>query len=381
MNVSPSLTPTFTLTQESELTGESQFTNDYDSSDDGIVSIREDLYSNRCTEALGQCSQELLRSRSEEVAVSDNKKTVNDDLARDSSRNSNNRAQGVRWCFTLNGPTADVVFDPDIMLYLVYGYETGESGTDHFQGYVHFRKRRRITEIKALGADWAAMHLLQARGTVLQNRDYCTKEGGLIREDGVMPRSGVSNNYQDLILAITNGQSKEEIMSEHTGEYIRHARAISEYITERDRIKPADIFISPMVLTQWQVKLLDQFTRPPDPRQVTWVVDEPGGKGKTTFSKYLVKNHGALYLDTTATARVLRAYACQCIVIFDICRELGMHDQVNYSILEIMKNGIGFSTMYTPEMKLWSAPHVIIFSNFEPNRSKLSEDRWDVYHI
>ena len=44
----------------------------------------------------------------------------------------------------------------------------------------------------------------------------------------------------------------------------------------------------------------------------------------------------------------------------------------------MVKNGILYNTKYVSEMRVCDIPHVIVFSNGEPDRSKLSADRWDV---
>lgn len=66
-------------------------------------------------------------------------------------------------------------------------------------------------------------------------------------------------------------------------------------------------------------------------------------------------------IDTTAKERVIRAYNQEPIVIFDINRQEGKEDQINYGIMETLKNGMGFNTMYEPGMKLWPSPHVLVF--------------------
>ena len=96
------------------------------------------------------------------------------------------------WCFTINNPDpADVVEIPDYE-YLIIGQEVGESGTPHLQGYVEFKKRLRLQQVKKL---LPRAHLETRRGTALQAADYCKKEG---------------NFHEDGKLSLTPGESEKE---------------------------------------------------------------------------------------------------------------------------------------------------------------------------
>lgn len=76
-----------------------------------------------------------------------------------------------RWCLTLNNYTdADIAkfkekITEDRMKFAVVGKEVGENGTRHLQGFLHFKDRIRMHQIKALLS--LRMHLEMARGTDL----------------------------------------------------------------------------------------------------------------------------------------------------------------------------------------------------------------------
>lgn len=66
------------------------------------------------------------------------------------------------------------------------------------------------------------------------------------------------------------------------------------------------------------------------------------------------------------------------IVVFDLVRS--SQDHINYEVIEQLKNGRFNSTKYLCEEKAVDhGKHVkmIVFTNEEPDRSKLSPDRWD----
>ena len=79
--------------------------------------------------------------------------------------------------FTLNNYTDEslIVLDELDCKYLIYGKEVAPStGTPHLQGYVSFPSPRSLSSVrkKIVGA-----HVSVAKGTGVQNRDYCIKEG------------------------------------------------------------------------------------------------------------------------------------------------------------------------------------------------------------
>ena len=57
--------------------------------------------------------------------------------------------QNVNWVFTINNPTEDD--NPqrwDGVRYLVYQKEKGKEGTQHYQGYVVFEKKKSLGGVK-----------------------------------------------------------------------------------------------------------------------------------------------------------------------------------------------------------------------------------------
>lgn len=102
------------------------------------------------------------------------------------------------WCFTLNNPQEDelTTTDPptlpqfDLQLYRVYQLEQGTKETKHFQGYVHFRNPRSLSQVRKC---LPRAHWETAKGNAQQNTDYCTKMDTRIGEpiiEGSMPTQG-----------------------------------------------------------------------------------------------------------------------------------------------------------------------------------------------
>lgn len=86
------------------------------------------------------------------------------------------------WVFTTNNYTEadclrlDRLFSTDdIISYLVYGREIGESGTPHLQGMIVFKKRKTfhvVRDVLPFGS-----HVEKMRGTPLDASNYCKKDG------------------------------------------------------------------------------------------------------------------------------------------------------------------------------------------------------------
>ena len=131
-------------------------------------------------------------------------------------------------------------------------------------------------------------------------------------------------------------------------------------------------------LHRWQDDLWDGLECQ-DNREITWVVDFKGGKGKTFMSKWLVAMHDAFYVDKGKQSDIIHAYQDQEYVVFDLCREKEEH--FRYAMLETFKNGIAFSGKYESSTKMFPFAKVVVFSNWEPERKKLSQDRWNIFYL
>lgn len=133
-------------------------------------------------------------------------------------------------------------------------------------------------------------------------------------------------------------------------------------------------------LMQWQKFLVKKLLNQND-RQVLWVYDPVGNHGKSTLAEYLADYHQALVLNNSKIADLARCYVmCKSpIVVMDYTKDT--EEYINYGFLEKLKNGRIFSPKYESCSVKFKSVKVICFANFEPDRSKLVEDRWMIYQI
>lgn len=94
--------------------------------------------------------------------------------------------------FTVNNYTDDDVkaLDAFECSYMIYGYEKGESGTPHLQGYCEMKQQKSLKQLKKA---FPRAHIEKRRGTAEQAADYCKKDGNFV-EKGVLSQQGKRND-------------------------------------------------------------------------------------------------------------------------------------------------------------------------------------------
>lgn len=247
-------------------------------------------------------------------------------------------APSKRWVFTLNNYTQEHIdlissIVPDICDKYIIGKEVGDSGTPHLQGFISFKEKKRPKSIIPI----PEIHWEKALGDDM-SQNYCGKEGDVILQKSI-PRP---------LVKVT-----------------------------RDLLQPK------------QLAIADRFIEPEHPlfgRKVYWFWENDGNWGKSFTALYMVDQMNAIlvsganndilcgvqkYIETHGNAPG--------IIIFDIPRVNKEH--VSYQAIESLKNGCFFSGKYESGMVRFNKPHLIVFSNEEPETHKLSEDRWVIEEL
>ena len=120
-----------------------------------------------------------------------------------------------------------------------------------------------------------------------------------------------------------------------------------------------------------------------DDRRICFVIDVVGGAGKSILSKIIQSKHDSFFCTGGKSHDLQHMYKSpdyEC-AIFDLSRNPADKDFHPYSFAEMLKNGQFSSGKYNGTMKRFTAPKVIWFANQEPDREKLSADRYCVHMI
>ena len=113
--------------------------------------------------------------------------------------------------------------------YLIYGYEEGDEGTPHLQGYIHFPSPRGWKGVKKMFPD--RVHIEHAKGSAWQNYKYCTKDGEGF-EKGERPRQGKRSDLSNFVEAVKESRPTEkELLEDHTTVVCRYPRFVDRVIT------------------------------------------------------------------------------------------------------------------------------------------------------
>jgi hypothetical protein len=219
----------------------------------------------------------------------------------------------------------------EVSKWYVVGKEIGEeSKIPHLQGYVEFTKKIRPMGYMGMPKE---IHWEKAKGSLLDNYKYCTKEGDFV----------------------TNIRKPRE---------------------------------NPIIeLWGWQLKAKAIFESEPDNRSIHWFYSKEGQYGKSSFVRWAVDKGAVICSGKGADAKYLVVKYQQQngfypdVIIFDVPRSNEKY--LCYSGLEDIKNGVFASTKFECEMVTMPYPHIFIFANFTPdmNNKDLSKDRIRLYDL
>lgn len=167
------------------------------------------------------------------------------DLERSRHLLSMSPPRGRYWCWTLNNPSPEEEKGlpdtaADACVYLIFGRETGATGTPHLQGYLELpTKLRRGGVAKLQGLSRAHLELRQ--GTQEQAITYCKKEGDFVDfGTPVASKQGRRSDLDSIKHDIDEGKSMEFIADTYFADFVRYYKGLSAYINT----KPAPFRLS-----------------------------------------------------------------------------------------------------------------------------------------
>lgn len=142
------------------------------------------------------------------------------------------------WCFTVNNYSKDDLerLSEVQVGYIVYGFEVGESGTPHLQGYVELLNPKSMSATKKyLGVE---CHLEARKGTGLQASDYCKKGEEYVERGELKNPNGVTKQYKEIVDHIKDGRGLRELVEDGASLHIlQYARNIIPLLEEGRNFK------------------------------------------------------------------------------------------------------------------------------------------------
>ena len=283
---------------------------------------------------------------------------------------------------------------------ITYGYQheiSPTTGKKHLQMWLYKDdKNFGFEAIRHLLSKHGKPHIFYAKGTLGENIAYCSKvesRDPLFKNkyatnfvEGSIPLdvSNGSGKRTDIIQAVSyvdsNVISVQQLLrvtdEKNLNCLVRH----HQYFAARVRARPPAKQVIDE-LYEWQAVLLSYLTKEkPHSRAIIWVHSTEGNYGKSYLAKLLETNFEALTVGNCKSADVAAAYFGQPIVSFDFTKTTDW-DMVNWSTMESIKNGHIFSPKYEVVSKVYKQPHVVVFANKSPDRSKLSADRFYVIDL
>ena len=165
-------------------------------------------------------------------------------------------------------------------------------------------------------------------------------------------------------------------MDEHAAAYAKYPRFIHDYIRALEESKVTRPEFN--ARSGWQQRLVEDLATEPDTRKVIWYYDSVGNTGKSFFATHYTEK-GSYYVTGGKAADIFYGYSYEPVVFFDLARM--KQEYVQYDVMEAFKNGQFYSTKYECKNVKFNVPHVVVFSNFYPDTTKLSADRWDIREI
>ena len=213
---------------------------------------------------------------------------------------------------------------------------------------------------------------------VIRVIQYMSKEDKSIEER--MKNHGIELFQENLAEGVWKCENIQEAMKK----YATSASSVVGIKTLWD-CKPIS-YVMELELLEWQAELYNELMLPAGDRKIIWYTDRVGSKGKTTFAKYMA-TRGALIISgsmaikdlATIVQGHLRHSECK-ICIVNLSRVEENHERI-YQMIEQLKDGLITASKYQGGTMVFNSPHVVVFSNWEPVKHKLSMDRWDIRQL
>lgn len=148
--------------------------------------------------------------------------------------------KGVCFCFTdflpynVSNGYSDIYVDfKDVIRGIAWGKEVcPTTGKEHNQGYIQLFVQDRYSVIQKWFKSKCNFRVM--KGSILQNEEYCSKEGSYTKLGKFVSR-GYRSDAHNIKDDIVNGASEKEIMENYTGNYLRYHSGIKSIKSLHDK--------------------------------------------------------------------------------------------------------------------------------------------------
>lgn len=290
------------------------------------------------------------------------------------------QSKAKHWAFTLNNYNQTDLDRlgtlPNQCVYLIYRKETGQNGTPHLQGHVSYTKRVLFNVVKAFVSDRAHLEIARNVNASIQ---YCKKDGNFVEHGELPTGGGHRNDLEAFKEAVKGGMiSLSDIRENHSDVYGRMPRFVLEYVADHTPLPELETF----PLRQWQQDLNSILIHAADNRTIIFLVDTVGNSGKSWFCHYYSRLHdNAQVLLPGKKSDMAYALRTDKRVLFIDAPRSKQNEFLQYDFFEDVKNGYVFSTKYESRIKYLQKCHVVVCLNEQPDRTKLSEDRYKIIEL
>lgn len=249
----------------------------------------------------------------------------------------------------------------------------------HYQGYFQLKKKERLSYLKKNISDRAKFIL--ANGTAEDSIIYCSKDKTKLKGpwSGGRPKNkGQRTDFEELAQYILDGGEITDDIKKSLL-FGRHYKYFQDLIL-KTKLKNENLILQEKMKnfnpTKIQLLIRDLLEKQ-HKRQVLWIYDENGNKGKSEFCHWLKSlDTNNVFLTTNCKhADMMHMYNNQRTILFDYTR--AQEEQINYTSIEQFKSGNIIKTKYeSSNYIIKDNIKVAIFANFMPDIKKLSKDRW-----
>jgi len=299
----------------------------------------------------------------------------------------------IWWCYTHNNPNGHDDLCSDFQEHKNFAptggmaVEVGQQGTHHLQGFMKLPAKKSLRQMKQMckHCHWEPM-----RGTPQHNITYVTgwKDNGHGTKVYVKPvfgpvfwpskeaiateAKGKRNDIEDMWTTYER-EGMDGVRTKHFNTWLRFPHF--EQAAKQRAVKYTP-FKGP--LRTWQRWFINQVKENDNDRVIHWLYDREGGIGKSKLCHFL-RDDGYVQLSGPVANMSYMLDAGATGILFDITRTQAEAMDHIYQFAEQLKNGYVVSGKYHTHGIKFVPKTIIIFSNFKPDPTKWSRDRYLIY--